>query len=107
MSPDWYRSTAYRSRVVREPRAVLAEFGLRLPEDVVVRVHDSTADMRYLVLPMRPPGSEQLDEAACAELVTRDAMIGTAVVAPFDAAAGGLAGSSCLGVEAAIDACSA
>jgi nitrile hydratase len=82
MSPEWYRSTAYRSRVVREPRAVLAEFGLRLPEDVAVRVHDSTADMRYMVLPMRPEGSEELDEQSCAELVTRDAMIGVAAVAP-------------------------
>ncbi len=82
MSPDWYRSTAYRSRVVREPRAVLAEFGLQLPDGVAVRVHDSTADMRYMVLPMRPPGTEGLDEAACAALVTRDAMIGVAAVAP-------------------------
>jgi nitrile hydratase len=77
--PDWYKSVAYRARVVREPRAVLAEFGLHLPDGVTVRVHDSTADMRYLVLPARPAGSEGLDEAACAALVTRDAMIGVAV----------------------------
>lgn len=74
--PDWYKSRAYRSRAVFEPRAVLAEFGTQLPESVAVRVHDSTADMRYLVLPMRPKGSEGLDEAALAALVTRDSMIG-------------------------------
>jgi nitrile hydratase alpha subunit len=76
LPPDWYKSRAYRSRAVNEPRAVLAEFGTRLPEGVTVRVHDSTADMRYLVLPMRPKGSETLDEAALAALVTRDSMIG-------------------------------
>src|SRR5204862_3955677 len=64
LPPDWYKSKAYRSRAVREPRAVLAEFGTTLPEGVQVRVHDSTADMRYLVLPMRPAGTEDLDEAA-------------------------------------------
>lgn len=74
--PDWYKSRAYRSRAVFEPRAVLAEFGTQLPESAAVRVHDSTADMRYLVLPMRPKGSEGLDEAALAALVTRDSMIG-------------------------------
>jgi hypothetical protein len=74
--PDWYKSRAYRSRAVREPRAVLAEFGTQLPDNVTVRVHDSTADMRYLVLPMRPKGSESLDEAGLAALVTRDSMIG-------------------------------
>lgn len=77
--PDWYKSIAYRSRAVREPRSVLAEFGLTLPDDVAVRVHDSTADMRYLVLPLRPAGTEDLDEAACAALVSRDAMIGVAL----------------------------
>jgi nitrile hydratase len=76
LPPDWYKSKAYRSRAVREPRAVLAEFGTTLPEGVQVRVHDSTADMRYLVLPSRPPGTEGMDEAALAELVTRDSMIG-------------------------------
>ena len=79
LPPDWYKQRAYRSRTVREPRAVLAEFGLTLPEGVEVRVHDSTADMRYLVLPQRPEGTEGLDEAALATLVSRDAMIGVAV----------------------------
>jgi len=74
--PDWYKSRAYRSRAVYEPRAVLAEFGTRLPDHVTVRVHDSTADMRYLVLPMRPMGSEGLGEDQLARLVTRDSMIG-------------------------------
>jgi nitrile hydratase len=78
-SPDWYKSRAYRSRVVREPRAVLAEFGTRLPEDIEVRVHDSSADLRYLVIPRRPAGTEHLDEKALAALVTRDCMIGTAL----------------------------
>ena len=78
--PDWYKSRAYRSRAVNEPRAVLAEFGTRLPDDMAVRVHDSTADMRYLVLPMRPAGTEGLDEARLAALVTRDAMIGVTVL---------------------------
>jgi nitrile hydratase subunit alpha len=76
LPPDWYKSKAYRSRAAREPRAVLAEFGTTLPEGVHVRVHDSTADMRYLVLPLRPAGTEGMDEAALAELVTRDSMIG-------------------------------
>ena len=77
--PDWYKSRNYRSRMVREPRAVLAEFGLRIPEAVQIRVHDSTADMRYLVLPMRPQGTEGWDEARLAGIVTRDSMIGVAV----------------------------
>ena len=77
--PDWYKSRNYRSRMVREPRAVLAEFGLRIPESVQIRVHDSTADMRYMVLPMRPQGTEGWDEARLAGIVTRDAMIGVAV----------------------------
>ena len=79
LPPDWYKSGNYRSRVVREPRAVLAEFGLRLPGDVQLRVHDSTADMRYLVLPMRPAGTEGWSEAQLAPIVTRDCMIGVAV----------------------------
>ncbi len=79
LPPDWYKARAYRSRVVREPRAVLAEFGTELPDDVAIRVHDSTADMRYLVLPRRPPGTGALDEAALAELVTRDCMIGVSL----------------------------
>jgi nitrile hydratase len=77
--PDWYKSRNYRSRMVREPRAVLAEFGLRIPDGTQIRVHDSTADMRYLVLPMRPKGTEGWDEARLAGIVTRDAMIGVAV----------------------------
>lgn len=79
LPPDWYKSRAYRSRTVKEPRKVLAEFGVSLPDGVAVRVHDSTADMRYLVLPMRPEGTDGMDEAALAALVTRDAMIGTGV----------------------------
>src|SRR5262249_26512059 len=78
LPPDWYESRSYRSRAVREPRAVLAEFGTVMPEHVVLRVHDSTADMRYLVLPERPAGSGALSEAALADLVTRDSMIGVA-----------------------------
>jgi len=79
LPPDWYKSRAYRARVVAEPRAVLAEFGTVIADDVTVRVHDSTADMRYLVLPRRPEGSEGMREAALAALVTRDAMIGVSV----------------------------
>ena len=79
MPPDWYKARAYRSRVIREPRAVLAEFGLASSDDVEVRVHDSTADLRYLVLPMRPAGGEGWPEERLAALVTRDCMIGTAV----------------------------
>jgi nitrile hydratase len=78
LPPDWYKSRDYRARAVREPRAVLAEFGTVLPAGTTVRVHDSTADMRYLVLPLRPAGTEALDEAALAALVTRDSMIGVA-----------------------------
>jgi nitrile hydratase len=79
LPPDWYKARAYRSRVVREPRAVLEEFGTKIPDDVEVRVHDSTADLRYIVLPARPADTEGLDEEALAALVTRDCMIGTAV----------------------------
>ena len=96
LPPAWYKGVAYRARAVREPRAVLAEFGLHLPEHVALRVHDSTADMRYMVLPialrvhdstadmrymvlpMRPAGTEGWDEAALAALVTRDSLIGVA-----------------------------
>lgn len=74
--PGWYKSREYRSRVVREPRKVLAEFGTTVPDDVGILVHDSTADLRYMVLPMRPAGTTDLDEAALAELVTRDSLIG-------------------------------
>jgi len=77
--PDWYKSRSYRSRMVREPRAVLAEFGLQVPEGVQIRVHDSTADMRYLVLPMRPEGTEGWGEERLAALVTRDSMIGVSL----------------------------
>jgi len=77
LPPDWYKSRAYRSRLVREPRAVLAEFGLKLPPATTLRVHDSTADMRYIVLPRRPDGTDGWDEARLAALVSRDAMIGT------------------------------
>jgi nitrile hydratase len=77
--PDWYKSRPYRSRAVHEPRAVLAEFGLTLPDQVQVRVHDSTADMRYIVLPMRPAGTEGWSEERLAGIVTRDSMIGVAV----------------------------
>lgn len=79
LPPDWYKSRSYRSRTVREPRKVLAEFGTEIPETVEVRVHDSTADLRYMVLPKRPVGTEGWDEEALAELVTRDCMIGVAL----------------------------
>jgi nitrile hydratase subunit alpha len=81
LPPIWYKSAAYRSRVVIEPRNVLAEFGLVLPDEVEVRVYDSNAEIRYLVLPMRPKGTEGWSENKLAELVTRDTMIGTAVPA--------------------------
>ena len=77
--PAWYKSRAYRARVVREPRVVLAEFGTHLPEGVTVRVHDSTAELRYMVLPRRPAGTEGWSEADLAELVTRDCLIGVSV----------------------------
>lgn len=89
--PVWYKSPAYRSRAVIDPRGVLAEFGLALPDEVAIRVWDSTAEIRYLVLPMRPAGSEGLDEAILAALVTRDSMIGTGLpLAPAAARAKGL-----------------
>ncbi|MEP6065676.1 MAG: nitrile hydratase subunit alpha [Paracoccaceae bacterium] len=75
--PGWYKSDAYRARAVREPRKVLAEFGVKLPAETSVRVWDSTAEVRYLVLPMRPSGTEGLSEDALADLVTRNSMIGT------------------------------
>jgi len=75
--PGWYKSDAYRARAVREPRKVLAEFGMELPECTKVRVWDSTAEIRYLVLPMRPEGTEGLSEAELCDWVTRDSMIGT------------------------------
>jgi nitrile hydratase len=77
--PDWYKSRNYRSRMVREPRKVLEEMGLKLSAAVQIRVHDSTADMRYLVLPMRPAGTEGWSEERLAGLVNRDCMIGVAL----------------------------
>ena len=74
--PDWYKSFNYRQRAVNDPRGVMREFGLTLPDDVEVRVHDSTADIRYLVLPLRPKGTESLSRADLEKLVTRDSMIG-------------------------------
>lgn len=80
LPPIWYKSFAYRSRAVAEPRAVLREFGVELPADVAIRVWDSSAEVRYLVLPERPDGTDDLDDDALAALVTRDSMIGTALV---------------------------
>ena len=77
LPPDWYKSRAYRSRTVKEPRKVLAEFGVTLPATTTVRVHDSTADMRYVVIPQRPAGTDNWTADALKELVTRDSMIGT------------------------------
>jgi len=86
--PDWYKSVPYRSRAVADPRAVLAEFGVQLEDGVKVRVVDSTADIRYLVIPRRPSGTETLQEEELAALVTRDSMIGVAIpVAPTPVAA--------------------
>ena len=79
LPPDWYKSRAYRSRAVKEPRKVLSEFGVTLPDRMRIRVHDSTADMRYVVIPMRPKGTEDLSQDALAALVTRDSMIGTGI----------------------------
>jgi nitrile hydratase len=76
LPPTWYKSAPYRSRAVRDPRGVLAEFGVTLPPDTDIRVWDSTAEVRYLVVPMRPVGSEDLDEEELAALVTRDSMVG-------------------------------
>ncbi|KPF51751.1 nitrile hydratase subunit alpha [Rhizobium sp. AAP116] len=77
LPPVWYKAPAYRSRAVIDPRGVLAEFGVTLPEEMQIRVWDSTAEVRYLVVPLRPAGTEGLDEEALAKLVTRDSMIGT------------------------------
>ena len=79
MPPTWYKSTNYRSRVVFEPRAVLKEFGTVLPDHVTVRVHDSNADMRYVVIPMRPQGTEGWSEERLAEILTRDTLVGVTV----------------------------
>jgi nitrile hydratase len=80
LPPAWYKSAAYRSRVVKEPRAVLGEFGLEIPSGTELRVWDSSAEIRYMVVPRRPAGTESLPEAALAALVTRDGMVGTAAV---------------------------
>jgi nitrile hydratase len=77
--PDWYKSFNYRSRAVVEPRAVMKEFGLEIPENVRVAVHDSSADVRYMVLPMRPPGTKGMNEEELTGLITRDALIGVSV----------------------------
>lgn len=77
LPPDWYKTREYRSRAVSEPRSVLREFGVNLPDTMRIRVHDSTADMRYIVLPARPAGTDNMSESELADLVTRDSMIGT------------------------------
>jgi nitrile hydratase len=82
LPPAWYKSAPYRSRAVIDPRGVLREFGLHLADDIEVRVWDSTAELRYLVLPERPPGTEKMTEDQLAALVTRDAMVGVAKVSP-------------------------
>ena len=87
LPPVWYKSFEYRSRAVREPRVVLREFGLDLPESVEIRIWDSSAELRYLVLPERPAGTEGLSEAELAGLVSRDSMIGVAVARPSATAA--------------------
>lgn len=79
--PEWYKSDEYRARVVREPRAVLAEFGTVLPDDVTIRVWDSTAEIRYVTIPRRPPGTDNLSEDELRDLVTRDALVGVRVLA--------------------------
>jgi nitrile hydratase len=77
LPPIWYKAAPYRSRAVKDPRGVLADFGVSLPEDTEIRVWDSTAETRFIVLPMRPKGTEGWSEEKLAELVTRDSMIGT------------------------------
>jgi nitrile hydratase len=82
LPPDWYKNKQYRARAVKEPRAVLKEFGTNIPNEVSIHVHDSNANMRYLILPKRPAGSEKMSEQELADLVTRDAMIGVTVINP-------------------------
>lgn len=84
LPPDWYKSRAYRSRTIKEPRKVLSEFGTELPDEMEVRVHDSTADLRYMVLPRRPDGTGGWDEEALQDLITRDSMIGVSLPKPPD-----------------------
>jgi hypothetical protein len=79
MPPTWYKSESYRRRVVREPRAVLKEFGTVIPEGVSIRVHDSNADMRYVVVPIRPAGTQAWSEDQLASILTRDTLVGVAV----------------------------
>jgi nitrile hydratase len=87
LPPTWYKSSPYRARAVSEPRAVLSEFGVELDDEIEIRVWDSSAEVRYLVLPMRPPGTDDWDESALETLVNRDCMIGTALpTAPESAA---------------------
>jgi len=80
LPPDWYKSRAYRARAVRDPRGLLREFGTDIPPEVAIRVHDSNANMRYLIMPMRPAGTESMTEAELATLITRDSMIGVTTV---------------------------
>ena len=82
LPPNWYKSTPYRARAVRDPRGMLKEFGLELAQDTEVRVWDSNAEIRYLVLPRRPDGTEDMSEAELQELITRDSMVGTGLVSP-------------------------
>ena len=83
LPPNWYKEPAYRSRIVREPRKVLQEMGVTLSQEVTVRVWDSSAEVRYMVIPQRPEGSEQLGEKQLAQLVTRDSMIGVEILPPY------------------------
>jgi nitrile hydratase len=87
LPPTWYKSAPYRARAVRDPRGVLADFGIELPESTSIRIWDSTAEIRYLVLPRRPPGTEALSEEQLAALVTRDSMVGTGLPRAPDSAA--------------------
>ena len=86
--PVWFKSSEYRARAVRDPRGVLEEFGVTLPEETEIRVWDSTAEIRYMVVPQRPDGTEALSEAELAALVTRDSMVGTGLAAQPDLAPG-------------------
>jgi nitrile hydratase len=82
LPPAWYKRAPYRARAVKDPRGVLADFGVRLPDATEIRVFDSTAEVRYLVIPQRPEGTDGMSEEALAELVTRDSMIGTGLARP-------------------------
>ncbi len=94
LSPNWYKSAPYRSRAVIDPKGVLADFGVALPEGTEVRAYDSTAELRYLVVPMRPAGTEGWSEARLATLVTRDAMIGTGLA--FEPSSAGSRSPACV-----------